>query len=137
MEIRENSITIKEYNYLFDKIGWGSYDNKVSSIALKNSLYSVSVYDNDKIIGFGRLIGDGSCYFYIHDVIVLPKYQNKGIGKLIVKKIIAKVKEYNKINPYLRLYLGASFGKEKFYKTCGFITRAEAGLGEGMIYKGF
>lgn len=97
MEIRENNITAKEYNYLFDKIGWGSYDSKVSKIALENSLYTVSVYDNNEIIGFGRLIGDGSCYFYIHDVIVLPKYQNKGIGKLIVEKLITKVKKYRKL----------------------------------------
>lgn len=54
-----------------------------------------------------------------------------------MEKLITKVKKYSKINPYLRLYLGASFGKEKFYKTCGFITREEAGLGEGMIYKSF
>lgn len=38
MEIRENNITVNEYNYLFDKIGWGSYDSKVSKIALENSL---------------------------------------------------------------------------------------------------
>jgi len=30
----------------------------VSEKALANTIYSVSVYDDDKIIGFGRLIGD-------------------------------------------------------------------------------
>lgn len=31
------------------------------------------------------------------------------------------------------MYLGASSGKEEFYKKFGFVTRKEAGLGSGMI----
>lgn len=135
IKLLENLKNVEEYNKLFDEVGWGSYDRKVSKLALENSLYTVSIYDDDKIVGFGRLIGDGVCYFYIHDVMVLPSYQKKGIGTMIIDKLKNKVSEYKKINPYLRLYLGASLGKEEFYKKCGFITREEAGLGSGMILK--
>lgn len=135
IKLLENVKNVEEYNKLFDDVGWGSYDRKVSKLALENSLYTVSIYDDDKIVGFGRLIGDGVCYFYIHDVMVLPSYQKKGIGTMIIDKLKNKVSEYKKINPYLRLYLGASLGKEEFYKKCGFITREEAGLGSGMILK--
>lgn len=135
IKLLENVKNVEEYNKLFDEVGWGSYDIKVSKLALENSLYTVSIYDDDKIVGFGRLIGDGVCYFYIHDVMVLPSYQKKGIGTMIIDKLKNKVSEYKKINPYLRLYLGASLGKEEFYKKCGFITREEAGLGSGMILK--
>lgn len=135
IKLLENVKNVEEYNKLFDEVGWGSYDIKVSKLALENSLYTFSIYDDDKIVGFGRLIGDGVCYFYIHDVMVLPSYQKKGIGTMIIDKLKNKVSEYKKINPYLRLYLGASLGKEEFYKKCGFITREEAGLGSGMILK--
>lgn len=135
IKLLENVKNVEEYNKLFDDVGWSSYDRKVSKLALENSLYTVSIYDDDKIVGFGRLIGDGVCYFYIHDVMVLPSYQKKGIGTMIIDKLKNKVSEYKKINPYLRLYLGASLGKEEFYKKCGFITREEAGLGSGMILK--
>lgn len=135
IKLLENVKNVEEYNKLFDEVGWGSYDRKVSKLALENSLYTVSIYDDDKIVGFGRLIGDVVCYFYIHDVMVLPSYQKKGIGTMIIDKLKNKVSEYKKINPYLRLYLGASLGKEEFYKKCGFITREEAGLGSGMILK--
>lgn len=135
IKLLENVKNVEEYNKLFDEVGWGSYDRKVSKLALENSLYTVSIYDDDKIVGFGRLIGDGACYFYIHDVMVLPGYQKKGIGTMIIDKLKNKVSEYKKINPYLRLYLGVSLGKEEFYKKCGFITREEAGLGSGMILK--
>lgn len=77
ISIKENINKVEEYNYLFDQVGQGCYENKISQKALDNTIYSVSVYDDDKIIGYGRLIGDGICFLYIHDVMVLPKYQHK------------------------------------------------------------
>ncbi len=134
MKILENIDNVKEYNYLFDEVGWGSYPEEISKKALSNNIYSVSIYDNDKIIGYGRLIGDGIIFLYIHDVMVKPEYQGQGIGRTIMEKLLNKVEELRKENPDLLLYLGASKGKEPFYKKCGFITREEANLGDGMIY---
>ena len=94
----------------------GSYDEKVSEKALANTMYSVSVYDDDKIIGYGRIIGDGICFLYIHDVMVIPKYQNKKIGSQIMNKLLEKVNQIKIENPYVRVYLGASKGKERFMK---------------------
>lgn len=134
MKILENIDNVEEYNYLFDIVGWGSYPKEISKKALSNNIYSVSIYDNDNIIGYGRLIGDGIIFLYIHDIMVKPEYQGKGIGKTIMQKLLSKVEELRKENPDLLLYLGASKGKEDFYRKCGFITREEAGLGAGMIY---
>lgn len=66
---------------------------------------------------------------------VVPEYQSRNIGTQIMNKIIEKVNEYKKVNDDIRVYLGASKGKEDFYKRFGFITRKEANLGEGMILK--
>ena len=135
--IKENVNSIEEFNYLYDAVGWGSYDEKVSEKALANTMYSVSVYDDDKIIGYGRIIGDGICFLYIHDVMVAPKYQNKKIGSQIMNKLLEKVNQIKIENSYVRVYLGASKGKEKFYERFGFITREDANLGSGMILDGF
>ena len=137
ISIKENVNSIKEFNYLYDAVGWGSYDEKVSEKALANTMYSVSVYDDDKIIGYGRIIGDGICFLYIHDVMVIPKYQNKKVGSQIMNKLLEKVNQIKRENPYVRVYLGASKGKEKFYERFGFITREDANLGSGMILDGF
>lgn len=72
---------------------------------------------------------------YIHDIMVLPEYQNKKIGTMIMNKLLDKIKELQKENPDMIVYLGASKGKEDFYKKFGFISRKDAGLGEGMILK--
>ena len=137
ISIKENVNSIEVFNYLYDAVGWGSYDEKVSEKALANTMYSVSVYDDDKIIGYGRIIGDGICFLYIHDVMVIPKYQNKKIGSQIMNKLLEKVNQIKIENPYVRVYLGASKGKEKFYERFGFITREDANLGSGMILDGF
>ena len=137
ISIKENVNSIEEFNYLYDVVRWGSYDEKVSEKALANTMYSVSVYDDDKIIGYGRIIGDGICFLYIHDVMVIPKYQNKKIGSQIMNKLLEKVNQIKIENPYVRVYLGASKGKEKFYERFGFITREDANLGSGMILDGF
>lgn len=135
--LKENINDVEEYNNLFDEVGWGSYDYEISKKALENTMYSVSVYDDKKIIGYGRLVGDRICYVYIHDVMVLPEYQHKKIGTKIMNKLIEKIEQIKLENPYVRVYLGASKDKEDFYKRFGFITREEADLGKGMILKDF
>ena len=133
--IKENIKNINEFNYLYDAVGWGAYDDEITQKALDNTYYSVSAYDDDKIVGYGRLIGDTICFMYIHDIMVDPAYQHQNIGTMIMQKLLTKVKEIKKANPDLRVYLGASKNKEGFYLKNGFIDRKDAGLGAGMILK--
>ena len=39
----------------------------------------------DKIVGYGRMIGDAICFLYIQDIMVKPEYQ----GNKFVKRIDA------------------------------------------------
>ena len=129
----EHVPSAKEFNYLTDSVGWGTRKNLIIEEALKNTLYSLCVYDDDKLIGYGRIIGDKTIFLYIQDVMVIPEYQNKHIGNGIMKNLLKKINEYKKINPNIRTYLGASKGKESFYEKSGFITRPNEELGSGMI----
>ena len=72
---------------------------------------------------------------YIHDIMVIPEYQNKKIGTIIMNKLLGKVDEIKKENPDLRVYLGATKGKEEFYEKFGFVKRIDANLGYGMVLK--
>ena len=128
ISIKENNRNVEEFNHLYDSVGWGCYDEEVSKKALDNSFYTISVYDDDKIIGFGRLVGDTICFLYVHDVMVLPEYQSKKIGTMVMNKLLEKVKEVKKENPFLRVYTGASKEKEGFYEKFGFVKISEAGL---------
>lgn len=129
----EHVPSAKKFNYLTDSVGWGTRKNLIIEEALKNTLYSLCVYDDDKLIGYGRIIGDKTIFLYIQDVMVIPEYQNKHIGTGIMKNLLKKINEYKKINPNIRTYLGASKGKESFYEKFGFITRPNEELVSGMI----
>ena len=133
IKIIENSKDVNEFNYLYEEVGWRAYSYECSKKALDNTLYSISIYDEDKIIGFGRIIGDGICFIYIHDLMVVPNFQSQGIGSMIMTKLLEKIKEIKAENPSVRTYLGASTGKEGFYEKFGFIKREDAGLGSGMV----
>ena len=97
IKIKENNKDVNEFNYLYEEVGWGAYSYECSKKALDNTLYSISIYDEDKVIGFGRLIGDGICFIYIHDVMVVPSFQSQGIGSMIMNKLLEKVKEIKEV----------------------------------------
>lgn len=132
---KEDNKNIEEFNLLYNAVGWEAYEEKISKIALENTYYSISVYDNNRIVGYGRLIGDTICFMYIHDIMVIPEYQGQKIGTMIMKKLLKKISEIKKVNPDLRVYLGATKNREKFYEKFGFIKRKDADLGYGMILK--
>ncbi len=131
--IEENKISVADFNRLTDKVGWETRDEKVVEEALNNTLYSVSIYDDNKVVGYGRIIGDKTIFLYIQDIMVIPEYQGKKIVTKIMNVLLDKINEYKLINPNIRIYLGASKGKEKFYEKFGFKTRSNVDLGVGMI----
>ena len=135
MEIKyiNKTPTVDEFNQLTEAVGWGRRENVIVEEALKHTLYSTCAYDEDKLIGYGRIIGDKTIFLHIHDVMVRPEYQGVGIGTGIMNKILDKVNEYRKVNSGIRVYLGASKGKECFYEKFGFVGRPNEKLGAGMV----
>lgn len=129
----EKTPTPSEFNKLTESAGWGTRENNIIEKALKNTLYSLCIYDGNKLIGYGRIIGDKTIFLYIQDIMVIPEYQGKKIGTGIMNKLLEQIDEYKKVNPDIRTYLGASKGKESFYEKFGFISRPNEELGAGMI----
>jgi len=84
---------------------------------LSNSVSTVSVWKNNQIIGFGRATSDGIYRAVLWDIIVEKKYQNYGIGKLIVNSIL----EHNLIVKVEKVYIMTT-NCERFYLNMGFKT---------------
>ena len=123
----------EEFNYLTNSVGWGIRDNFIVEEALKNTLYSLCVYDDDKLICYGRIIGYKTIFLSIQDIMVVPEYQNKRIGTGIMENLLNQINKFKKINPNIRTYLGASKDTESFYEKFGFVSRPNEDLGSGMI----
>ena len=81
--------------------------------------------DKNKIIGMARLIGDYGTHGLIVDVVVLPNYQNKGIGSKLVLKIKDFVYDFLDYNEQFLIELCPAYGKRNFYQNLGFKYKPE------------
>lgn len=131
--LKENEIKLDTYLELRDSVKWKVLDREQARLALENALYTVCVYDDDKPIGMGRIVGDGAVVMYIQDLIVHPDYQKKGIGKQLIEHLIDYVKKINPKGNEIMLCLMSAKGRESFYEKYGFISRPTDNLGPGMI----
>jgi GNAT superfamily N-acetyltransferase len=123
--------TLYGYKCLFESTGWTSsiaISEDVLKMAIDNSWYWVSVFDKEKLIGVGRLVSDGALYAFVCDMIVLPEYQGKGIGKAILKMLKDKCME----SRIQRVWLFAAQGRAGFYIKNGFDIRPEDAPGMQM-----
>ncbi|NJK87526.1 MAG: GNAT family N-acetyltransferase [Bacteroidales bacterium] len=75
--------------------------------------YTVVAVENEKIVGTGNITGNE-----INAVYVDPRYQQSGIGKMIVNALLNKAKENN----HPKVVLDATLNAKKFYDSLGFIT---------------
>lgn len=128
--IKNSQPTIKEFIELRAKVGWGQTNSNLAEIALNNSLVHVVAYDNDKLIGMARIIGDGAMFFYIQDLIVDPNYQKKGVGHLLMTNIEAYLTSVAVKGSTIGLL--SAQGKEAFYSRYGYSQRTGETLGLGM-----
>lgn len=119
--IEKRRPSVSEYQLLRNSTGWLNLDDETVDTALENAIFSVCIIKNEKVIGIGRIVGDGAAYFYIQDVIVLPEFQNQGIGSLIMKELENFLSENAPRNAFIGLM--AAEGKEGFYKNFNYKVR--------------
>ena len=130
---KETLPDIKEYWNLFQTTGWNQeYNFSIQDLAnaIQNSWYSMSIYDSDKLIGFGRVIADGVHHALIVDLIIHPDYQNKGLGSRLLDKLVSKCKK-NKIRD---IQLFSAKDKYSFYEKFGFEKRPDNAPGMQLRY---
>jgi|SRR5690606_28948816 len=95
---------------------------------LINSHSLITAWDGDVLVGIGNAISDGHLVVYYPHLLVLPSYQGKGIGHMIMDKMQEIYKDYH------MQMLTADGQAIDFYKKVGF---ERAGQTEPMwIYSG-
>lgn len=129
----ENKLDTDTYLYLRQQVNWKVLSRNQAQRAIENSIYILAVYDEDKPIGMGRIVGDGAVISYIQDLIVIPDAQGERIGSRLIEKLITYVKGITEEGTEMMLCLMCAKGRENFYKHHNFIERPTDGLGPGMI----
>lgn len=81
--------------------------------AYEKSHKFVTAWESGVVVGGGRMISDGECYGWIHDVAVLESHRKQGIGEGIMKKLLED-------NEHMLIGLTSSFEAVDFYHKLGF-----------------
>ena len=114
----------QEYFGLFITTGWNQqYQASPEQVeqANRNSWLTVSAYDEEKLVGFGRVVTDFVLHAMIFDMIILPAYQRQGIGTIVLERLVKKCKDHG----IRDIQLFCAKGKRGFYEKNGFEVRAE------------
>lgn len=85
-----HDIDLDQLAILFDAVGWQRRTADRARLAqlLSGSLWVVSAWEGDGLVGFARAISDGVFNAYISTVAVLPAYQKRGIGRELVRRLM-------------------------------------------------
>ncbi|PKB18118.1 GNAT family N-acetyltransferase [Flavobacterium sp. 5] len=122
-------INIDDILILYKANNWSSAEKPTQLYnGLLNSETLITAWKNKKLIGLGNAISDGHLTVYYPHLLVLPEYQGKGIGKMILDKMQEKYRDFH-------MQMLTADGKSvDFYKKNGF---ERAGNTEPMwIYQG-
>jgi len=92
-----------DYVSLRMRSGMGGKDVERSGIALQHSLFTVSIYDRDTLIAFGRIVGDGSITFAVSDIMVDADYRRHGYAEAIMQAIDEYFDEHAHEDSYILL----------------------------------
>lgn len=131
--IKKNTITVQDYLTIRTCVGWKALLVEQAEQALQHSLHVVGAYDGEKLVGMGRIVGDGAVICYVQDLIVVPEYQYKGVGSIVLNSLIEYVKSLRVEGTEMMLCLMCAKGRESFYEKHGFTARPTNELGPGMI----
>ena len=133
--IREGTKGIKgaKLRELYEAVGWCSsnlpvWQNEKFEIAMDNSAWAFTVWDNEALIGMVRVVSDKVMVASIQDLIILEQYRHIGLGKKLVEKCIAKL-------PCGNLSARTTPENYEFYTKCGFAMPQTTNA--TMEYNGF
>jgi GNAT superfamily N-acetyltransferase len=86
-----HDIDLDQLTALFLSAGWHRRvrDRKRLAELVANSRFVISAWDGDRLVGFARAISDGVSNAYVSTVAVLPEYRGRGIGREIVRRLVA------------------------------------------------
>lgn len=131
----ENDLTPEEFTELRAAVGFTAYTLPQAKRALAGGLYSLVARSEGQAVAMGRVVGDGAIHCYLEDIVVLPAWQGKGLGKQLVANLLAYLQRICLPDTRVSVGLLAATGKEPFYKSFGFEVRPRTGHGPGMDTK--
>ena len=126
-------ISINDFCRLREAVNFQHLTTEQAEKILKNTSHTASAVCDEKYIGLTRLLFDYVTDAYITDVIVDPKFQGFGVGKMLIENVLEFIKSNSQKGTKVACSLYANKGKENFYGKFGFEKLPNEKYGYGMI----
>ena len=110
---------------LYKAVGWRNYYEHPQMLqkAYAGSLCTLAAYEDEKLIGIIRAVGDGYSVLFIQDILVYPEYRRKGIGTALINALLDRYGHVYQIE----LASDNTENTISFYKSLGFRPMQEIG----------
>jgi ribosomal protein S18 acetylase RimI-like enzyme len=118
------------YRHLRQQAGLSIKSLEAAERGLPNSCFAVQILAGDEVVGMGRVIGDGGCFYQVVDIAVLPEHQGRGIGKMIMREISDYLEREVPDSAYVSLL--ADGRANELYQQFGFAPTAPASIGMSL-----
>ena len=110
---------------LYESVGWIFYCKHPDVVkeAYANSLCILAAYEEDRLVGLIRSVGDGHTILFIQDLLVYPEYQRRGIGTALMNALLEQYPHVYQIE------LATDYTEKTvaFYKSFGFRNLSDIG----------
>ena len=118
--VKYNELTAEQFIELWETV-WGDGPSlEQTELAMKYTLFRISVWDGDKIAAMARMNGDMGLNYYIKDVVVRPEYQHKGIGRIMINELLKFINDNGVKGTQIFVELCAAPDIIPFYEKFGF-----------------
>ena len=121
---------VEEFCAMRERTGLTPNTPEAASKGLAGTCFSVCVRDGDTLVGMGRVIGDGGCFYQVVDIAVHPDYQRRGIGYQIMDRLMTALKDNAPESAYVSLI--ADGPAKHLYEQFGFKDTRPKSIGMAM-----
>ena len=118
---------------LYAAVGWTNYTARPEMLerAFSSSLCVLAARAGGRLAGVARAVGDGASVLYVQDLLVLPEYQRRGLGGLLLRELLARYPDV-----YQTVLLTDDTPEHAaFYESAGFKSAEKYGCGAYVIFK--
>ena len=122
IELVERFPGVDDYRRLRLAAGMTPKSEEAARRALPNTLHGVSLLRDGEVVGMGRVIGDGGCFFVVVDIAVVPELQGRRLGRRIMGALDAWLRANVPESAYVSLV--ADGDAKHLYAKFGFVDTA-------------
>ena len=126
VELVERFPGVDDYRRLRALAGMSPRTRQAAERGLPNTLYGVSLLRDGEVVGMGRIIGDGGCFYTVVDIAVAPAYQGQGHGRRIMDALDAWLRANAQSSAFVTLV--ADGDARHLYAKYGFAESAPAAV---------